>query len=196
MAITINGNGTLSGVSAGLTAASMPTGSVVQVVQSFSGVKTQTTSSDTSAALSCPAAVTITPTSSSNKILIMFHGSWKFGNQNDVAFWLLRGSTIIGNSTETTENTICFAAVGQSSQYDYHPQVVSFNYLDSPSTTNATTYTVKGMGIQGTKSAENRALAVAGPNNSEEFVWGGSSSTSGAETLAGNMVMIAQEIKA
>ena len=71
MAITINGSGTLSGVTAGLTAASMPTGSVVQVVQSFSGVKTQTTSSDTSAALSCPAAVTITPTSSSNKILII-----------------------------------------------------------------------------------------------------------------------------
>ena len=196
MAITINGSGTLSGVTAGLTAASMPTGSVVQVVQSFSGVKTQTTSSDTSDALSCPAAVTITPTSSSNKILIMFHGSWKFGNQNDVAFWLLRGSTIIGNSTETTENTICFAADGQVSQYDYHPQVVSLNYLDSPSTTSATTYTVKGMGIQGTKSAENRALAVAGPNNNQEFVWGGSSSTSGAETLAGNMVMIAQEIKA
>ena len=196
MAVTITGNSGITMPDEGIEAKDLGNGAIIQVVQSFSGVKTQTTSSDTSDALSCPAAVTITPTSSSNKILIMFHGSWKFGNQNDVAFWLLRGSTIIGNSTETTENTICFAADGQVSQYDYHPQVVSFNYLDSPATTSATTYTVKGMGIQGTKSAENRALAVAGPNNNEEFVWGGSSSTSGAETLAGNMVMIAQEIKA
>ncbi len=35
MTITINGNGTLSGVTAGLTAASLPTGSVVQVVNSL-----------------------------------------------------------------------------------------------------------------------------------------------------------------
>ena len=57
------------------------------------------------------------------------------------------------------------------------------------------TYTVKGAGIQGAKTSTNRALPKVAASNNEEMVWGGSIATSGNESNAGNMVMIAQEIK-
>ena len=53
-----------------------PAGSVIQTVQDINTTKTITTPSANGDAITCPASVTITPTSTSNKILIMFHGSW------------------------------------------------------------------------------------------------------------------------
>tara|TARA_A100001037_G_C14936275_1_gene538418 strand:- start:57 stop:575 length:519 start_codon:yes stop_codon:yes gene_type:complete len=67
MAITINGNGTLSGVTAGLTSASMPSGSVIQVVgDTYLGAVTTVTTSDTTP-LGANLEVSITFASTNNK---------------------------------------------------------------------------------------------------------------------------------
>ena len=195
MPLTKINNRSLSGA---LTSAQVntPAGSVIQTIQDWRTSKTITTAGVNGDAITCPASVTITPSSTSSKILIMFHGSWQFGNVNDVGFWLLRNGTPIGTSNGSgSENNATFLTTGQYQFNSYHPgPAISFNYLDSPSTTSAITYSVKGMGIQGTKSSTNRALPKAGASSNEEFTWGGSAAND-AESSCGNMVMICQEIK-
>ena len=215
MPVTINGDGSITGLSVGglgsgvvntTTLAdgaasgsklTLPTGSVIQTVQGFSGTKTITNTSANGDAPECPASVSITPTSASNKILIMFHATLIFGNGNDIGFWLLRNGTVIGNSQRTTENTIAFAVSNsnQSGYDDWKPITVAFHYLDDAQNTSAHTYTVRGSGIQGTVSNANKGLPKVANSNGEEMVWGGSVATSGGESNAGNMVIIAQEIK-
>ena len=125
----------------------------------------------------------------------MFHASWHFGNDNDVGFWLLRNGTVIGNSTRTSENNICFATTTNENGDGYNSSHISFNFLDDAQNTSAHTYTVKGIGIQGSKTSDNQALPKGAHSNNEEMAWGGSIQTSGNESSAGNMVIIAQEIK-
>jgi len=211
MPVTINGDGSITGLSVGglgsgvvntatladgaAAGSKLGTGSVIQTVQGFSGTKTVTNTSANGDAIECPASVSITPTSASNKILIHFHASFIHGNANDVGFWLLRNGTVIGNSQRTTENNVCFSVASMPTDYDdWKPQTISFNFLDDAQNTSAHTYTVKGGGIQGSKSNANKALPKVGASNNEEMVWGGSIATSGNESNAGNMVIIAQEI--
>ena len=222
MPVTINGDGSITGLSVGglpdgsvdtdtlasnavtstklhndaVTGGHMPTGSVIQTVQNFAGGKTVTTTSAHGDAIECPASVSITPTSSSSKILIMFHATFIFGNANDVGFWLLRNGTVIGNSQRTSENNVCFIVDGMPNDYaDWRAKSVAFHYLDDAQSTSAHTYTVRGAGIQGVKSNANKALPKVGASNNEEMVWGGSTASSGTESNAGNMVIIAQELK-
>ena len=178
-----------------LTTADLPAGSVLQVQQGFSGTKTITNTSVNGNAIECPASVSITPSSTSNKILILFHGTWSFGNGNDVAFWLLRNGTAIGTATRSSENVAAFAMSHQHTYQDYYPCHISFNYLDTPSTTSAITYTIKGIGIQGAKQTNDWANPTGANSQNEEMTWGGSISTSSGESNIGNMVIIAQEIK-
>tara|TARA_B100000900_G_scaffold399820_1_gene402795 strand:- start:222 stop:890 length:669 start_codon:yes stop_codon:yes gene_type:complete len=220
MPVTINGDGSITGLSVGglpdgsvdtdtlasnavtstklhndaVTGGHMPTGSVIQTVQNFAGGKTVTTTTAHGDAIQCPASVSITPTSASNKILIMFHGSWMFGNENDAGFWLLRNGSVIGNSTRTTENNVAFAVSGQYNPYDYQPNCIAFHYLDDAQNTSAHTYTVKAGGIQGVKAGSDRSLPKLAQSQNQKWTWGGSEATSGTESNAGNMVIIAQEI--
>ena len=223
MPVTINGDGSITGLAVGglpdgsvdadtlasnavtsaklasgaITSSVLPAGSVIQTVQGFSGTKTITNTSANGDAIECPASVSITPTSASSKILIMFHATLIFGNGNDIGFCLLRNGTVIGNSQRTTENNVCFLCSNsnQSGYDDWKPISVAFHYLDDAQNTSAHTYTVKGSGIQGTVSSANRGLPKVANSNGEEMVWGGSIATSGGESNAGNMVIIAQEIK-
>ena len=115
-----------------LGSAQMPTGSVLQVVQGtmLAGIGS---SSTTWAATGLDA--TITPTSSSSKILVMA-GGWLGvpASANHAALTLYRGSTDLG------------PAYGFGDSYTesggYTESFASFNYLDSPSTTSATEYEV------------------------------------------------------
>ena len=213
MPVTINGDGSITGLSVGGLpngtvdsdtlangAASgskltLPTGSVIQTVSNFAGNKTVTTTSAHGDAPQCPASVSITPTSASNKILIMFHASWHFGNENEVGFWLLRNGAAIGNSIRTTENNVCFATTTNIGGDGYKNGHISFNFLDDAQNTSAHTYTVRGSGIQGLKPSGDKALPKVAQSNNEEMAWGGTIQTSGNESSAGNMVIIAQEIK-
>ena len=112
--------------------ATLPTGSVLQVVSADYGTETSTTStsfSDTGLTAS------ITPTSSTSKILVMVcqNGVNKdAGNAgNAVRLNLLRGSTIILNISDLSSYTGS-SVVNVTSNSAY--------YLDSPATTSSVTY--------------------------------------------------------
>ena len=119
------------------------TGNILQVVQT---VKTDTTSYSTAASFAdiSGISVTITPSSTSNKILVFpdlalgssdmegFHLIWR----------LLRGSTPIGVSTSAT--TANLTGTGGLNIHSTAGNAYNFGtskmFLDSPSTTSATTY--------------------------------------------------------
>ena len=106
-------------------------GRVLQVVQgTYSVETTYSTSTLTDSGLTA----TITPSSSSNKILVQVHqnGIGKDGSNTRQQIALLRGASVLayavyqGGQTNTTAVNYLGSA--------------SISYLDSPSTTSATTY--------------------------------------------------------
>ena len=111
--------------------AALPTGSVLQVVSATTN--TQVTSASSTYA-DTGLTATITPTSSTSKILVLIDHAdcYKLTNDTALKVQLLRGSTSlfvmganVGNTSTTTQN---------------NAGSVSCNYLDSPATTSATTY--------------------------------------------------------
>jgi hypothetical protein len=109
-----------------------PTGSVLQVVQ---GITTTAVSNSSSAFIVTGLTASITPSSASNKILVIInhpHCYKSNGNSsNAIAFWLQKNSsnlsqwaTFVGYTGTATE--LYFSTV--------------YTYLDSPSTTSSTTY--------------------------------------------------------
>lgn len=114
-----------------------PAGSVLQVVQvSYSTF----TSSSSSTYADTGLSATITPSSSSNKILVFstILGTGKNTGNTKIGLQLLRGATAISVfSTETGRS----ADYGASAQVDVG--TISAINLDSPSTTSATTYKIQ-----------------------------------------------------
>ena len=84
-------------------------------------------------------SVTITPTRADSKILIDYRVSWMHTSSNSAtaSLRLLRGSTVIGNDA-TTDDRMGILLLSCESQGNMSSS--SVNYLDSPSTTSATTY--------------------------------------------------------
>jgi hypothetical protein len=123
---------TSSGVAVtGLSKASLPTGSVLQVVQG--AYSTQVNNSTTTYA-DTGLTATITPTSATSKILVfvsqLFYKS--AGNtQNGVNTKVFRNSTDLGQFTYVLGYT--------NSLLEVYVQA-TIQYLDSPATTSATTY--------------------------------------------------------
>ena len=128
--------------------AQLPTGSVLQVVQA---VKTDTfsTSSSTLADIT-GLSVTITPASSSNKILVLVDLHIGFSIYAGIVH-LLRGSTkIYAGDGGLTRCGLYSNTFGNSNGNQLIP--VTAVFLDSPATTSATTYKLQtanyGAGIQ------------------------------------------------
>lgn len=143
MPVTIGGSGTITGLTAtGISAEPIFPGNVIQVVSAVYSTEvtsTSTTYADTGLSAS------ITPSSSSNKILVIVN---QYGRTSDNSFssygfvQLVRGSTMIqeigtgiSSNASTTATTAC--------------QVATFSYLDSPSTTATTTYKTQFKRING-----------------------------------------------
>ena len=117
------------------------TGKILQVVQT---VKTDAFTTTSSSLVDVTGmSATITPSSSSSKILVQVHIGISGGAQYSYAHYvLLRGSTQIGIGTGATgsnQTNISFAT-NWNTQNEYMGFAASFQFLDSPSTTSATTY--------------------------------------------------------
>ena len=135
MPIAINGSGTVTGISVGglpdgcvdtdTLATSVTRGKILQIVQtaktdtaSFAFSSTNTFSDLTGM------SVSITPSATSSKILIMF-------------------TVAIGDaSSSRTHSTISFRPM--SAPYGLETAPLSHTFLDSPNTTSATTYKLQG----------------------------------------------------
>ena len=136
MPVTINGTSGLVTATtfSGSSLSGIDTGKILQVVQTTK-TDTQSIQSQTFTDIS-GMSVTITPTSASSKILVMFSISVTTSSYGMIN--LVRGSTDIfkGNSTGSRVNCTV-AAITQNS---YECETYSHTFLDSPNTTSATTY--------------------------------------------------------
>ena len=167
MAITINGSGTIGGVSVGglpdgivdtdmlasnaVTSALLPAGSVLQVVTTE---KTDTFTTTSSSYVDVTGlSVSITPTSSSSKILVLFqiNGSQQVG-AGRAYLKLLRDSTVI-NAGDTAGSRTPALGGFSSADASIPSAPVSGNYLDSPATTSSTTYKIQIAMTAGSGSA-------------------------------------------
>jgi hypothetical protein len=127
MAVTINGSGQL----------------IVQILQSVK-TDTQTTTSATYVDITS-LSVTITPTSASNRILVMARiNSIGCSNDQGPMVNLVRNSTTITSSTAggATDTGDAWAIGGGGGMADNDRKMTScaLDFIDSPATTSATTY--------------------------------------------------------
>ena len=125
---TGDGTGTiaLQNQLSGMTSVSMPTGSVLQVVQ---GLYTNNFNTTSTSYVDTGLSASITPSSTSSKILVMVsQQGFKAGSSDTYYYNILRGSTQIGETRVQIQTT------SQSSAGNY------LHRLDSPSTTSSITY--------------------------------------------------------
>ena len=150
MPLVLNSS-SISGLAAVGGLSSPQTGSVLQVV---TGNTSTQVSSTTTTFIDTTLTATITPSSSSSKILILvnIHGIYNFANANlGHKFSIVRNSTNINLFCNFINYLGTAAALITS---------ISSNYLDSPATTSATTYKVqfaKGDSTSGTASVQHNS---------------------------------------
>ena len=154
MPITINGDGTITGYTPAIadgsitsaklaansvTASAMPVGSILQVKNFIKKDREDFTTSSSFAATGM--SVTITPSSTSNKLLVM--GNLEVGNSgnNSVQFKLYRGTSEItaANNTNVTNKSFVWNYVRQqnNAEAQYQDISVSLGYEHTPLDTNS-----------------------------------------------------------
>jgi len=127
--------------------AAIPTGKILQVV---STAKTDTTSTTSSSFVDISGmTLSITPAATNSKILVKVQTYICGGSSANQPINLLRGSTVIGVADTSADYTMPFrqASDGQN-QYRFFNLTTTF--LDSPSTTSATTYKLQWKTNSGT----------------------------------------------
>ena len=131
-----NNTGTIVTSASSLTASQMPTGSVLQVLQT---TKTDTFSSTSASWVDVTGlSVTITPSSASNKILVT---GVMILSQDAGNLWgarLLRNGTLINAGDASGSIGRGLMNAGSTGTHSENP--VAFKFLDSPATTSACTY--------------------------------------------------------
>ena len=114
-------------------------GSIIQVVSAVTQTQTDISSTSfTSTALSC----SITPTSTSSRILIMAHGTMNTpggGGTHTIVTIYLNNTTNLGDTTLGFGNSLAVTGTPYAFESKY-----SIHTIHSPSTTSSTTYTVYG----------------------------------------------------
>ena len=130
MALTRLNNQALTGI----TSAGLPSGTVLQVVQQHLTNTLENTNSTSFQNTSL--AATITPSSTSSKILVQVSTQSYASSNGDTGLYGLRRSISGGSAGDLGTGEI-FGANQKEGLY----QAVAFNFLDSPSTTIATTAT-------------------------------------------------------
>jgi len=143
MPITLSGDGTITGLTTtGISAVQkLPAGTVLQVVQGVKSDRQTFSLTDNSYQDISSLSASITPTSSSNKILVLVTiGGCGASVTSDLLFRIVRGSTTIalGDSGVTYLSSIAIRT--SSNELTSTPAI---NFLDSPATTSSTTYKIQ-----------------------------------------------------
>ena len=147
---TLDVNGTLSTSSRGITQASMPAGSILQVQQTFwDGTAVLAASSFTDHP---NLSVIITPTSATSKILVMISMQAVVYNQTMQARFTRNGTPIGIAAAASSRTQSTFG--GLQTIGDGNHQFTTWNYqhLDSPTSTSALTYKIQ-LKMQGGSTA-------------------------------------------
>jgi len=118
----------------------LPTGSVLQVAQAtLAG--TQAVSGASAWADVTSLSVSITPTSSSSKILVSFVVNCD--GENNLYFRIMRGATAIGVGNADGSRQQVSAGNGYVPSNPNGTTMMMNQYLDSPATTSSTTYKIQ-----------------------------------------------------
>jgi hypothetical protein len=125
-----------------VTTNTMPTGSVLQVV---SATKTDTFSSSGSGFNAITGlSVSITPSSSSNKIMILVNtGFSSDGSNYDIMFALYKNSSVLSGATGDASSSRGRVTFSGANRVEYEINNGGMTYLDSPATTSSTTYDLR-----------------------------------------------------
>jgi hypothetical protein len=152
MPIAINGSGTVTGISVGglpdgcvdtdTLATSVTRGKILQVVQT---VKTDTSSTNSVNSFGdiSGMSVAITPSSTGSKILVMVDMRLSTNTNRNITYRLMRGSTAIYVGDSAGSRTQATGGIRLTDDAKYDMQSETAIFLDSPSTTSATTYKVQ-----------------------------------------------------
>ena len=145
MPITLNGDGTVTGISVGglpdgcITADDLASGAGGKILQVVSTTKTDTfTTTSQSFTDITGLSVSITPASSSNKILIFAFVTGLGTSNTRAVHRLVRDSTAIAIGDAAGNRARAFGGIYTDDGET--PETVSVVHQDSPSTTSATTY--------------------------------------------------------
>jgi len=169
--IVLGSDGT---VTAALTKASLPAGSILQVVSA--AVSTNTTNA-TNSYVDTGVTATITPTSTSSKVLVITnHLLTIYGNASFAGIKVLRGATEIHVPISDATGPYDWGVGAVSGVYASNICRAVIQLVDSPNTTSATTYK--------TQFRRYRNAGTVGIN------------TDGAETTDGTSYIILMEVKA
>jgi len=120
----------------------LPSGVGGKVLQVVSTTKTDTTSQPHSPNVwydISGMSLSITPTSTSNKVLVLFRMSIGTDSGGEGIIRLIRNSTAIGLADSASNRTLAFDGTGRNAVV-WSPLPVSGQHLDSPSSTSAVTY--------------------------------------------------------
>ena len=147
----------------GVPASGMPTGSVIQTV---SAVKTDTFSTTSTSMVDIPGmSVTITPTASTSKILVIVNLTVGTAASNFSPVNLVRNGTNIAQpTTSSTYAATMNNYPGEGSGItagSAQPQY-AINFLDSPATVSAVTYKLQILTTGGTTFINTRPVAQNG----------------------------------
>ena len=146
MALKIHGSGLLEGVTSGLTSAAMPTGSILQVVQTHLTTEVALTGDDWDDVTGL--TIAITPSAATSKILFKTSVDWAGGVYGKLKFQVDIGGggyndlplpAADGNRTPAHLNHSCYNNESDKANGNYI-------YLHSPNTTSAVTYKTLGYG--------------------------------------------------
>lgn len=132
-----------------------PAGGGGKVLQVVSATTTTLTTIATTTLTDTTITATITPTASTSKILVIISGQvvhYRSSGASAVGAKVLRGSTSIGDYAGTGWSAVF--ATSATSSLSGGGGSFSFNYLDSPATTSATTYKLQGR-LETTASSSN-----------------------------------------
>ena len=131
---------------AGISTSKLGAGAVLQVVQAtFTGTQVIGTGGVNANWTDITnLSVTITPTSSTSKMLLIAYISNQLGDLDRLAFFKFTGgntASSLGNAAGSRTRTTAFYATNNSGSAA--ASVASFSYLDSPATASAITYKVQ-----------------------------------------------------
>ena len=146
--------------SGAITSGALPAGSVLQVLQTSWTSSTLTSTNGTP--FDIGNSLSITPSSTSSKVLVIAEAGLYFNNGNSTAFpglefLILRGATVLKQRGGYYHDSR-----GGGTQYGQSLTRASMNYLDSPNTTSSVTYKVQLEGFDVSGGPSNKGNEQGG----------------------------------
>ena len=137
-------------------------GKIGQVVQTHFTTQSQMSSSSFAAISGC--TVDITPSATSSKVFVMISLCAGVNQASYGFFKLYRDSTVIGSGSDSSNRIGCNFSISQNDGDNTSDGVkqVNYQYLDSPSSTSALTYTVQASTFNNSTITYNKT-----PDNSD-----------------------------